>query len=141
LNALANDSGLTLIEVLVALGIVSFLITVSLPAIHTGTAELELATHQAETALRRAQSTAVRTHRSVEIAIDAAAGRIGSERIAPPTKLSVQTTADQKVSASAGTIRFFPDGGASGGGIRLAQGEKQTQILVDWLTGRVSREK
>ena len=35
-------------------------------------------------------------------------------------------------------IRFAPDGSASGGRIRLAEGEHRILFGVDWLTGRVS---
>ena len=40
-----------------------------------------------------------------------------------------------------GIIRFYPDGGASGGGIDISRGGKDvTKIAVDWLVGRVSVE-
>ena len=38
-----------------------------------------------------------------------------------------------------GIIRFYPDGGASGGGIDISRGGSDvTKIAVDWLVGRVS---
>lgn len=40
-----------------------------------------------------------------------------------------------------GIIRFYPDGGASGGGIDISRGGSDvTKIAVDWLVGRVSVE-
>jgi len=40
-----------------------------------------------------------------------------------------------------GIIRFYPDGGASGGGIDISRGGNDvTKIAVDWLVGRVSVE-
>ncbi len=139
-----RDAGFSLLETLIALAIVALMVTVSVPMMTSGGNGLELATRQAETELRRAQSTAVRINRTVEVVIDVANGRIGNERIAqaqPPVLLHVSTTADQKRSAEAGTIRFFPDGGSTGGGVTLAQDGKTVQVLVDWLTGRVSVAK
>lgn len=139
-----HDDGFSLLETLIALAIVALMVTVSVPMMSRGGNGLELAARQAETELRRAQSTAVRTNRTVEVAIDVASGRIGNQRIAeaqPPVLMHVSTTADQKRSASAGSIRFFPDGGSTGGGVTLAQNGNSIQVLVDWLTGRVSVAK
>jgi general secretion pathway protein H len=139
-----HDDGFSLLETLIALAIVALMVTVSVPMMTSGGNGLDLAVRQAETELRRAQSMAVRTNRIVEVAIDTSRGQVGGQHIAqaqPPVLLHVSTTADQKRSEAAGTIRFFPDGGSSGGGITLAQNGKSTQVLVDWLTGRVSVEK
>jgi len=35
-------------------------------------------------------------------------------------------------------IRFFPDGGSTGGAVVLERGGRQARIAVDWLTGRVA---
>ncbi len=37
-----------------------------------------------------------------------------------------------------GTIRFFPDGSATGGGVILEWGARRKQVKVNWLTGRVN---
>jgi general secretion pathway protein H len=37
-----------------------------------------------------------------------------------------------------GGIRFYPDGGATGGRVTLAAGERKFEVDVDWMTGRVS---
>jgi general secretion pathway protein H len=36
-------------------------------------------------------------------------------------------------------VRFYADGSASGGTIRLRHGDRSVSIVIDWLTGRVSR--
>ena len=38
-------------------------------------------------------------------------------------------------------IRFFPDGSATGGRVRLARDNRQYVVVVDWLTGSVSLEE
>ena len=42
--------------------------------------------------------------------------------------------ADEKT----GAIRFYPDGGANGGRMTIAAGERKYEVDVDWLTGRVA---
>jgi general secretion pathway protein H len=51
--------------------------------------------------------------------------------------LSLVTTDDQIVGRGVGQIAFFPDGSASGGGLRLEAGAKRIDVLVDWMTGAV----
>jgi general secretion pathway protein H len=41
---------------------------------------------------------------------------------------------------AAARIRFFADGTATGGTIRLWHGARSATITVDWLTGRVRRD-
>jgi general secretion pathway protein H len=37
-----------------------------------------------------------------------------------------------------GAIRFYPDGGSTGGRVTLSAGERKFDVDVDWLTGRVA---
>jgi hypothetical protein len=37
-----------------------------------------------------------------------------------------------------GVIRFFGDGSSTGGSVTILQGERRSDVTVDWLTGRVS---
>ena len=139
-----DDKGFTLLEALVALAIVALMITLSLPMLQSSASGLDLAARQAETELRHAQATAVRTNAPVDVMIDTGTGRIGREHIAtvqPPVTLALTTTSDQQRTRSAGTIRFFPDGGSTGGGLALVQDGHHVEVLVDWLTGWVSLDK
>jgi general secretion pathway protein H len=39
---------------------------------------------------------------------------------------------------SVGSIRFFPDGSSTGGGVLLESDQAGYDVLVDWLTGGIS---
>lgn len=60
-----------------------------------------------------------------------------------PKSLSVEmVTARQEMTApKIASIRFFPDGSATGGGVTLSSGQAQWRVMVDWLTGRVRVER
>jgi general secretion pathway protein H len=136
-----RQSGLTLLEALVGLAILAGLVTISVPYLRTKPAGLEIAARQVATQLRQAQSAAIRTSRAADVVIDVAAGRVGRELLAetnPPVGLTLLTAVEQRHSRTSGSIRFFPDGSSTGGGVALTQGVRRVDILVDWLTGRVT---
>lgn len=92
--------------------------------------------------LRLARSQAIAGNRSVGVVFDPAGHTMGLEG-GPPRFLSgavsvaVTATADN-LAGSRAAIRFAPDGSASGGRVVLAEGGRQVQVGVDWLTGRVT---
>lgn len=140
-----NEKGLTLVEMLVALAIMAFMLGLAMPFMRaTPAVTLDQAARRIAAGLREARSAAMRQSRPVAFTIDTATGRFGHERLErlaasnPPIVLSLFTTSDQQRGTAAGTIRFFSDGGSTGGGIALAQGDRRIQVLVDWLTGHVS---
>jgi general secretion pathway protein H len=137
-----NQNGLTLLEALVGLAVMAALVTVLVPFMQPKSgANLDLAARQIAVQLRQTQNAAIRNSRPAEIVIDIAAGRVGHDRIAqtkPPITLSLRTVGEQRRGTTAGAIQFFPDGGSTGGGITLTQGTRRMEIVVDWLTGRIS---
>ena len=62
--------------------------------------------------------------------------------VALPRTMEVQLfTADQEVlSASEGAIRFYPDGGSTGGSVSLSSDGRTWKIAVGWLTGDIAIE-
>ena len=56
----------------------------------------------------------------------------------PSVRLTLFTTTQEQLSPGIGAIRFYADGSSTGGGVRLAQGDRRYDVLVDWLTGRIS---
>ena len=46
----------------------------------------------------------------------------------------------ERIGASAGRVRFFPDGSASGARVVLNDGRSTASVLVDWLNGDVRIE-
>ena len=65
----------------------------------------------------------------------------GSERahaVAPGIRLSLLTVAQERIERGIGSIRFFPDGSSTGGRVSLVQGDRRSDVRVDWLSGRIS---
>lgn len=141
-----SERGLTLLEMLVALGITALLLVVALPITSTGSPALrvESVAREIATDLREAHAAAIAGNRTVVFRIDLASGAFGHERAKPHDghsaglQLTLYTTDDQRSNARAGTIRFFPDGGSTGGGVVVGAGAQRLMVLVDWLTGHVS---
>jgi general secretion pathway protein H len=59
-----------------------------------------------------------------------------------PTGLNVVVHAAGELNRQdAGVIRFYPEGGSSGGGVDIEMpGRRGVSIQVDWLVGRVTQE-
>ncbi len=137
--------GFTLLELLVVLALAVLLLGLAQPmlsAAFPGT-ELKAAAQELAAGLRMARSLA-RTHgepTSLELDLENHRFRIGNDgRFHPlPSRLhlSLITAASELTGTNRGSIRFFPDGSASGGRILLATGSRKLGVDVDWLTGKV----
>lgn len=142
--ARSRHAGFTLIEMVVALTVLALVYAVAAPvaAPMFSRPRLEMATRDLVTALKEARSQAVVGVRDVRFTVDAAAGnwRFGDRRGAARrgVALSVEAPPLAGGNEAARTIRFFADGGSTGGRIRLVSGPHRRRIDVDWLTGRVS---
>jgi general secretion pathway protein H len=143
---LVAQHGFTLIEMLVVLTIAALIVGLALPRL-TGAEEkatLRTAAHQVAAALRNTRSLAMTKGLTEVFVIDTANGAFRAGQTAPPgrlprgVQLALVTVASDQESASQGRIQFFADGSSTGGGVLLATGKTRSQVLVDWLTGRVS---
>jgi general secretion pathway protein H len=136
--------GFTLIELVVVLAILGFalVLVTGYRAPWSRTLGLRGTAQELASALRLARSEAIAGNGPVAFGIDVADHRyrIGA---APPRRLPAEfdiallTIGGERRGASAGDIRFNPDGSSTGGGVGLAAGPEHVFILVDWLTGGV----
>ena len=139
-------SGFTLIEVMVVLVLIALIMAVTLPPLAgtRGKAEMRTATLEIAAAMRQARSLAITRGRTEVFAINTALGtflagdarRMG--RLPGDVHAVLMTTTDERDDVTTGNIRFFADGSATGGGVRLSQGRRRSDITVDWLTGRIA---
>jgi general secretion pathway protein H len=142
----AAEPGFTLIELVVVLAIVALVLALAMPQLgrRPGRLELVSSAHEVAASLRLTRSRAIAENQPRSFVADTRSAAFGpagqgSLRALPRgIGLLLYTTEDQAVADSIGTIRFFPDGSSTGGGIALVQGELKYQVLVDWLTGGVS---
>ena len=89
-----------------------------------------------------ARSRAIATGRSQTFELDTRTGRYGVHgapfQTLPPQLARAMVSTVGEARRPIAAISFAPDGGASGGEIDIAEGERRVRIGVDWLTGRVS---
>jgi general secretion pathway protein H len=147
--ATGSESGLTLLEVLVALGIVAMAIGLGLPLLQRGFSPLQAmgVAREVTAALRETRAAAIAENNTVAFWVDTRAGSFGygQRRFALPSQsgltLSLYTTEDQRgrsaASSHTGTIHFFASGGSTGGGVTVSDGRRRLLVTVDWLSGQV----
>src|SRR5258707_4744683 len=137
--------GFTLIEMMVCLAILALVLTLLPPLLGRtrDSAALAEAARTLAAALRETRDEAITTGRAESFAIDLATGTFqagpGKAQSLPSgIALSLLTTADERLGDRSGAILFFPDGSSSGGGVSLGHDGARHDVLVDWLTGRIT---
>ena len=140
-----GQSGFTLLEILVVMVILG-LVMLSVPRLLPSTRGIELETGARAVAggLVRARSLAVLESRHIDYLVDLEAGSSGIEGDREPVQLPEWSTLDVTTARGlvAGdrhaAIRFFADGGSTGGRIALEAAGRRFRIDVAWLTGAVT---
>jgi general secretion pathway protein H len=136
-----REQGFTLLELIVVLAIVS-LVAVALAPIANpwrqgGT--IDVAAREVVIGLRAARTAAIHTNREATVTFDAAAGEYWSDASPSHRALPAQITVGLgSGESSVGQVRFFPDGGASGGTIVLKEAHRSAVIKVDAMSGKAT---
>lgn len=138
--------GLSLLELLIVLSLMGVIAALAIPVFGGGVSSTQLKTAAREVAagLRLARSDAVAGRRETVLALDLEhrsfrVDRDPREHAMPRgIELKLFTAQSDLISETAGAIRFFPDGGSTGGRVTIAAGERKYDVDIDWLTGRVA---
>lgn len=142
-----REIGFTLIELLVVFSIVAMLVGITPVAFE----RMRLAADYRDTLrgvmadLRAARQNALATHSEVRFTVNLEQRNYivqgqSSKVIPEPLVLRVVVAGTEVTHHSAG-IRFFPDGGATGGSVEIVRPTGNgARIRVDWLSGRISLE-
>jgi general secretion pathway protein H len=64
-----------------------------------------------------------------------------AEKFPEGLNVELNTARSELTSESVGGIRFYPDGGSTGGNVRLEANGRIYQINVAWLTGEASLQR
>lgn len=142
----SGQNGFSLLELMVALAIAALVLALVMPTDSRRRARVELASSAREVAaaLRLSRSQAITTNRSMAVVVDVEndlyrpSGASAPHAFPRGSQITLHTTQDQELTGSAGAIRFYPDGSSTGGGVGISLGDDHYEVLVDWLTGRVS---
>lgn len=137
--------GFTLLELIVVLVIAALAVTVVPPLIAQaipGT-QLKGAARDVAAGLRYTRNRALTSDEEAVFMLDTqdrnftVAGRKRKYPLPDGLDLTFLTAESEMVSEKKGGIRFFPDGGSTGGRVTLASTRRQYDVDVDWLTGKV----
>jgi general secretion pathway protein H len=66
----------------------------------------------------------------------------GREKVILPKGVDLQlfTATAELIDDKTGSIRFYPDGGSTGGSVTLKSNGREWKVLVGWLTGEIKFE-
>ncbi len=138
-------AGFTLIEIIIVLVVAGLLLALVPPRLSgvLASAEVRSAARELASALRYARSRAVTAHAEVLLTVDTERRRYrlsGSRWRSLPDdlQLTLTTARSERRSRSIGSIRFYPDGTATGGQIKLSSGARRYTVDVNWLTSRIA---
>jgi general secretion pathway protein H len=142
----ANSNGFTLLELLLALTIAGLVLAVSVPSSMRlyDSMQYRSAVSDALTLLASARHAAAASgvYQDVEVNPRDNLLRLNDTRKQLPGQLRLAVHSARELNRQdAGVIRFYPEGGSSGGGLDIERPNGSgVRINVDWLAGRVSQE-
>ena len=135
-----------MIELLVVMVIMGMAYALASPMVFSGVSgtELKASARQVAAGLRKARSDAVAHRREAVLTVDVEGRQFklsGDPRVYHlPKSVAIKlfTAQSELVNTSSGAIRFFPDGGSTGGRVSLSSHERNYDVDINWLTGQVA---
>ena len=120
--------------------------TLAAPLMSSGAsgAELKASARQLTAVLRKARTNAIASKKETAVSIDLdekrfqLAGDQRSYRLPKNAEVKLFTAQSELRSESVGAIRFYPDGGSTGGRITVSTSARSYEVDVNWLTGQVA---
>jgi len=138
--------GYTLLEMLVVLGLLGLILSITVPWSFQGmqSRKLNEQGRMIITMLKTARTEAIVKNKESVVEADLTRNLIsireGGEQHALDKKLTLKMlTARQEAVGEKGAIRFFANGSSTGGMVILQGGGRSVEVHVDWLTGKISR--
>lgn len=140
-----HAGGFTLVELMVVMVIAALMLALvgtSLSKSISG-AEMRTAARKVTASLRYTRTKAILSKSEQVFTLDTESGEYQAADREPVTlpegmKAELNTARSELTSETAGGIRFFPDGGSTGGNVRLEANGRIYRVNVAWLTGESS---
>lgn len=138
--------GFTLVELLVAISVAALVMVVSVPASVRFYQSIQYheAVRTVAAVLTSARHGAINSGQSGNVFIDpenntvAYAGKV--ENLPAALNIAVRSAAELNRNNQA-VIRFYPEGGSSGGEIDITRpGGAGVTLVIDWLVGRITQQ-
>jgi general secretion pathway protein H len=143
----AKARGFTLLEMIVVLLIIATMATLLGTSIvgRLDSVKVSTAARDLTAALRYTRSQAIlhREEKYLEVDLEGktylAPGR-GPVEFPESMELKLLTAQSEVTSDKVGRIRFFSDGGSTGGRVTLISGGREWKVKVSWLTGEIEMD-
>lgn len=140
--------GFTLVELLVVLVIASLalgLVATSISRNISG-AEMRTAARKVAASLRYTRTQAILSKSEQVFLVDIEnrtyqAGSGEAKELPEGMNVELNTARSELTSETVGGIRFYPDGGSTGGNVRLEANGRVYQVNVAWLTGEATVQR
>ncbi len=140
-----RQRGFTLLELMIVLVVAAIMMAVVPPMISSALpgAELKASARKVAAGLRYARNRSLISDEETTLMLDLetkqfkVSGKKKNFQIHKDLELTLLTAESEMVEEKKGAIRFFPDGGSTGGRISLSTGKRKYAVDVDWLTGKV----
>ena len=140
--------GFTLIELMVVMVIIALIMGLVATSMSRSisSAEARAASRKLVTSLRytRARAIIEKAEQVFEVDTENRSYQApGREQIDLPegVEVTITTARSEMTSEAISGIRFFPDGGSTGGHIELTVNDREYRVNVAWLTGETRMEK
>jgi general secretion pathway protein H len=140
--------GFTLVEMMVVLVIVALMMALVGTSIsrNISGAEMRTAASKVAASLRYTRTQAILTKTEQVFLVDTEkhtyqAAQNEVKQLPEGMEVELNTARSELTSETAGGIRFYPDGGSTGGNVRLDANGRIYRINVAWLTGEASVER
>jgi general secretion pathway protein H len=148
IKKLGRSRGFTLVEVMVVMVIIALIMGLVATSMSSSisSAQARAASRNLVASLRYTRARAIidKKEQVFEVDIENRSYQApGREQITLPEGVEVTiTTARSEVTSEAVSgIRFFPDGGSTGGHIELTINDREYRVNVAWLTGETSLQR
>ncbi len=137
-----RQSGFSLLEIIVVMLLIGLMVGMVGMSLGKSVSRTEVrnASRDVLSALRYTRTKAIVTHKEQVLMVDLENRTIsapGKKVFTLPEgiKLGMVTALQEQQSETLAGIRFFPDGGSTGGKLQLTIDERTYEIHIQWLTG------
>ena len=141
-------AGFTLVEVMVVLVIIALMLALVGSSIsrNISSAEMRTAAGKVAAGLRYTRTQAILKKAEQVFLVDTEnltyqAGERKADNFPKGMLVELNTARSELTSESVGGIRFYPDGGSTGGNVRLEANGRIYRVNVAWLTGEARVER
>jgi general secretion pathway protein H len=147
-KTIRSAGGFTLVELLVVLVIIALMLGLVGTSIsrNISGAEMRTAASKVAASMRYTRTQAILKKSEQVFLVDTEnrtyqAGERDAEELPEGMNVELNTARSELTSETAGGIRFYPDGGSTGGYVRLEANRRIYRVNVAWLTGEASVER